>query len=422
MRNVRIGVVEDDPASCQLVLDYLNRYQQENDEQFTVSVFDDGARIVEKYTPVYDILLLDIEMSEMDGMAAARRIRERDDKVVIVFITAAPQYAISGYEVRALSYLLKPLPWFAFSQELKKSIDMVRRNGDDSMLIETSNGQMRLNLADILYLESIRHTIVIHTLEGKLSINGTLKDMEAKLADHHFFRSNSCYLVNLKHVTGVADQDCVMSNGEQLRVSRPRKKAFLAALTDYMGGVAGDQRDIAECAGRIGRRTGRRLPFHTFRFGDRAFGAADDANHQRSARHPPFLYGDLRMGRVHGVYRGVVSSRAAPTVDHRQCGRIGIAGRGAVFRRQYADLVLDHRYAARIRLHVCDDSARRGHRQTRGPVYYGARVRVGRIGGVAALADRYVHWRARRIRRLRLARDRAACRYVCAVLRSSLDG
>ena len=55
VRNIRIGVVEDDPASCQLVLDYLNRYQQENDEQFTVSVFDDGARIVEKYTPVYDI-------------------------------------------------------------------------------------------------------------------------------------------------------------------------------------------------------------------------------------------------------------------------------------------------------------------------------------------------------------------------------
>ena len=56
VRNIRIGVVEDDPASCQLVLDYLNRYQQENDEQFTVSVFDDGARIVEKYTPVYDTI------------------------------------------------------------------------------------------------------------------------------------------------------------------------------------------------------------------------------------------------------------------------------------------------------------------------------------------------------------------------------
>ena len=67
VRNIRIGVVEDDPASCQLVLDYLNRYQNETGEQFTVSVFDDGARIVEKYAPVYDILLLDIEMKEMDG-------------------------------------------------------------------------------------------------------------------------------------------------------------------------------------------------------------------------------------------------------------------------------------------------------------------------------------------------------------------
>lgn len=236
MRNIRIGVVEDDPASCQLVLDYLNRYQNENNEQFTVSVFDDGARIVEKYTPSYDILLLDIEMKEMDGMAAARRIRERDEKVVIVFITAAPQYAISGYEVRALSYLLKPVPWFAFSQELKKSIDMVRRSESNSMLIETSGGQMRLDLSDILYFESIRHTIVIHTLEGKLSINGTLKDMETKLTDYSFFRSNSCYLVNLKHISGVVDQDCVMSNGEKLRVSRPRKKAFLTALTNYMGG------------------------------------------------------------------------------------------------------------------------------------------------------------------------------------------
>ena len=236
MRSIRIGVVEDDPASCQLVLDYLNRYQHENNEQFTVSVFDDGARVVERYTPSYDILLLDIEMKEMDGMTAARRIRERDEKVVIVFITAAPQYAISGYEVRALSYLLKPVPWFAFSQELKKSIDMVRRNEGDSVLIETSGGQMRLDLSDILYFESIRHTIVIHTLEGKLSINGTLKDMETKLADYSFFRSNSCYLVNLKHISGVVDQDCVMSNGEKLRVSRPRKKAFLTALTNYMGG------------------------------------------------------------------------------------------------------------------------------------------------------------------------------------------
>lgn len=236
MRPIRIGVVEDDPASCQLVVDYLNRYQSEHGEEFVVSVFDDGATLVDHYAPIYDILLLDIEMKRMDGMEAARRVRERDDSVVIVFITAAPQYAISGYEVRALSYLLKPVPWFAFSQEMKRSIDAVRRNTDESLLVETGSKQLRVELAEIVYIESIRHTIVIHTLGGKLSITGTLKELEARLAGSDFFRSNSCYLVNLRYVVAVEDQDCVLSTGERLRISRPRKKAFLAALADYMGG------------------------------------------------------------------------------------------------------------------------------------------------------------------------------------------
>lgn len=237
MRSLRIGVVEDDPASSRLIVDYLSRYQREEHEEFIISTFDDGETLVERYAPVYDILLLDIEMKHMDGMEAARRIRERDDGVVIVFITAAPQYAISGYEVGALSYLLKPVPWFAFSQELKRSIDAVRRRGGESILVETGSKQMRVELSDIIYIESIRHTIIIHAMNGKLSITGTLKDLESRLAGHDFFRSNSCYLVNLRYVTAVNGQDCVMSNGESLRISRPRKKAFLAALADYVGGV-----------------------------------------------------------------------------------------------------------------------------------------------------------------------------------------
>lgn len=235
MRAIRIGVVEDDSADLRRILNYLDRFQHEQGEHFVVSTFDDGEAIVERYTPVYDIVLLDIEMQRMDGMEAARRIREHDESVVIVFITAAAQYAINGYEVQALSYLLKPLPWFAFSQELKRSVGTVRKRADETILVENGVKQIRMELSDIVYIESKRHTIIIHTLSGRLPISGTLKEFEEQLAQHDFFRSNSCYLLNLRHVVAVEDQDSIMVNKERLRVSRPRKKAFLAALADYLG-------------------------------------------------------------------------------------------------------------------------------------------------------------------------------------------
>ncbi|KFI78995.1 LytTR family transcriptional regulator [Bifidobacterium mongoliense DSM 21395] len=168
-------------------------------------------------------------------MQAAREIRRQDTHVVIVFITAAPQYAISGYEVQALSYLLKPVPWFAFSQELKRSIAALQRRSADSVLVEAGSNRLRLTFSEIVYAESIRHTIVIHTLGDTISMSGTLKELETQWRGHNFFRSNSCYLVNLRHVNAVEGQECVMSTGERLRISRPRKKAFLSALVNSLG-------------------------------------------------------------------------------------------------------------------------------------------------------------------------------------------
>lgn len=235
MEPIRIGVVEDDPTASRLVLTYLKRYHDEYGTTFVTSTFKDGADIVEGYFPAYDILLMDIEMTGMDGMQAAREIRRQDTHVVIVFITAAPQYAISGYEVQALSYLLKPVPWFAFSQELKRSIAALQRRSADSVLVEAGSNRLRLTFSEIVYAESIRHTIVIHTLGDTISMSGTLKELETQWRGHNFFRSNSCYLVNLRHVNAVEGQECVMSTGERLRISRPRKKAFLSALVNSLG-------------------------------------------------------------------------------------------------------------------------------------------------------------------------------------------
>ncbi|RRR33297.1 DNA-binding response regulator [Schaalia georgiae] len=235
---VRIAVVEDEAASRALLSDYIRRYGDEHGFRFDVTHFEDGAALIGDYKPVYDIILMDIQMEHVDGMSAARAIREVDQEAILVFVTSAPQFAINGYQVGALSYLLKPLPWFAFSQELDRCLEALAKRQGASVLLQSGAATHRVPVADIVYVESIKHRLTVHTTGGAaISMVSTLKAMEARLEGMDFFRSNSCYLVSLRHVRGVADQECLMTNGDRLRVSRPRKKAFMSALAAYAGGI-----------------------------------------------------------------------------------------------------------------------------------------------------------------------------------------
>lgn len=231
---IRIALAEDDPASMSRLLAHLERFQDEHSQQFEVSTFSDGAAILRDYGGSWDVLLMDIEMPRLDGMTAAQRIREVDPEVIIVFITAAPQHAIRGYQVGALSYLLKPVTYTALEQELRRCLTQLRRRERRHLLVGTTAGAThRVDTTDILYVESVRHNVVVHTLEADLVTAATLKSIEAQLGDDGFFRCNNGLLVNLRHVTAVEGSDCRLRGGARLPVSRPRKRAFLAALSAH---------------------------------------------------------------------------------------------------------------------------------------------------------------------------------------------
>ena len=108
---ITIAIVEDEEAYAKQLTEYIEQYQQESGKRFRVIRFTDGDEIVEKYTGEYDIILMDIQMQFMDGMTAAEEIRKFDTKVVIMFITNMTNYAIRGYEVDAMDYVLKPVTW-----------------------------------------------------------------------------------------------------------------------------------------------------------------------------------------------------------------------------------------------------------------------------------------------------------------------
>ena len=233
---IKIAIVEDEVMYANQLQDYLKQYEKENGELFEITVYTDGDEIVHKYRSQFDIILMDVEMKFMDGMSAAEEIRKVDTEVVIIFITNMPQYAIRGYAVDALDYVLKPVSYFAFSQRLSRAIGRMKKRETKNISVNVKGGTIRLDVANIYYIESQGHNLIFHTASGEYEAPGTMKEVEDKLGKLNFFRGNQGYLINLTHVEGV-QESCALVKGEQLLLSRARRKDFMEALTCYWGEV-----------------------------------------------------------------------------------------------------------------------------------------------------------------------------------------
>ena len=234
---VRIAILEDEAPVREDLAGYLRRYTRQYGTKFEVSLFADGDEILEDYRPNWDIILLDVEMPRLDGMTTAERIRKLDSEVILIFITNMAQYAIRGYAVDAMDYILKPVPYFAFSQQLQKAIRRLEKRTKAYLTVPVEGGFRRVNLSGVYYLESAGHKVRLYTEEGEWTAPGSLRQYEETLADKQFARCNSGYLVNLAQVRGMQD-GMVLVGPHSLQISRPRRKAFVEALTDYVGGVA----------------------------------------------------------------------------------------------------------------------------------------------------------------------------------------
>ncbi|MBR1669206.1 MAG: response regulator transcription factor [Butyrivibrio sp.] len=229
----KLAIVDDDPGYRKNIREFLKKYEEEYGTSFSINEFTDGDELLEGYKPDYDIILLDIEMEFVDGMTAAGRIREVDEDVLIIFITNMPQYAIKGYQVGALDYILKPLSYYAFSQTIKRAINR-RQTTDKRYIVAGERGiKQKIDVSDILYVEVINHDLIFHTKNGNINARGTMRDTMNELAGMDFFQCNKGYLINLEYVDSVEGSD-VRIGKDNLQVSRSKKKQLLDALNEYM--------------------------------------------------------------------------------------------------------------------------------------------------------------------------------------------
>ena len=173
-------------------------------------------------------------MSQVDGMDAAHELRRRGVGAQIVFVTNMAQYAIRGYEVGAFDFVVKPVEYPVFAFKFKRVLEAVRSRRRDLVNLETKDGFVRLDAADILYVEVRGHKLTYHTAHGPVEVWGTMKAATAELEPLGFAACNACYLVNLDRVTGLSGE-YVRVGEESLKMSRGKSRDFVDALTRSMG-------------------------------------------------------------------------------------------------------------------------------------------------------------------------------------------
>lgn len=226
---LKIAIIEDEETEAAYLGSLLDRFSAETGIELEHSWSNSAVAFLENYQCSYDLIFMDIRMPDMDGMKAAQKLREVDSTVVLIFVTSLAQYAVQGYSVDALDYILKPLNYPAFALKMQRAVDRCTRKKERWLLLNTNSGAVHLREFELLYVEIFDHHIRYHTHKANYDAYGTLKSVERNLPTHSFFRCNNQCIVNLRHVTKISDYTAIV-DGREFTISRMRKKAFIEQL------------------------------------------------------------------------------------------------------------------------------------------------------------------------------------------------
>ncbi len=235
--SMKIAICDDE----QLCIDRLyGRIKQRfaNTADDCVETFHSGEELCEQYrerkTP-YDIVFLDIEMKELNGIETARRIRKTDKSVLIVFLTSHQNFAVDGYEVKAFRYILKSEPTPVFTRHLDE-VFKEYHCGNKTMLIKTKDTKIPLRFDDIHFIEIFNRIINVHTADKTYEYYAKLTDLENELAGCSFVRTNKSVLVNLAQIERLEGNYVYLKNGRNLPLSRRYKPTIERAFVEHLIG------------------------------------------------------------------------------------------------------------------------------------------------------------------------------------------
>lgn len=230
--------IEDNASEERALTGCIRRYAQENGLE---AKLDWHSRVCEddlvQISCRYDLIFMDIDLPGENGMDAASALRTFDRVTPLVFVTNLARFAVRGYEVDALDFIVKPLDYGNFSFRMDRIIRRIGHRPTHKVMVKTADGSFLVAVHDIEYVIVNGHRLSYRVLgyEDPLVSRGSMRDLERELADERFVRISNEALVNLARISQLRADSVRTESGEVLYFSRSRKKAALEAMARFLG-------------------------------------------------------------------------------------------------------------------------------------------------------------------------------------------
>ena len=230
----QVAICDDNPADLSQLKEYLEEAGIHHPMELIA--FHNGVELVNAYKKKgqFDLIILDMIMDRLNGIEAALKIREIDEDVIILIVTATVEYAIDGYKVNAARYIVKPLSKPEFHKVLKNIFASIDKKKEAYYTFPSKNGTTAISLEDIFYFESDIRSIHVSSRQGDYTFTGRISVIDEQTGDKGFLRIHKSFIVNLKHIHNIYKDSVTLDNGKVLPLSRHRHKEVNERFLDYM--------------------------------------------------------------------------------------------------------------------------------------------------------------------------------------------
>lgn len=235
----RMLIVEDDDTAADALASAIARFGVEHGEELRVKRLPSALDLDERASRDADLIFLDIEMPGQNGMDAAFDLRTHDTSTPIVFVTNLAQYAVHGYAVSALDFIVKPFAYEDFSLRMERAMRVVRQRSGRTLSVRGRDGLRIFTASQLVFVDMSGHDLVYHLEDGEtVSVRGSMRRLVDELGGEPFLQISSGCVVNMGHVRGVADTALTLSTGDTVWISRANKRRCLEAVARHLGGGA----------------------------------------------------------------------------------------------------------------------------------------------------------------------------------------